>query len=712
MTNITNNVRFVANGIVATKEQCDIQLSQHKITLIEANAGAAKTTTLCLRIGEALSRGLPPEKILALVFTPEARDVMKSRLQQVGLPYSTVAKIRINTIDDFSSEILFKIEKIEVSRLRFTKDLRSHVINAIENVSQKYTEKFDFLDIRTHSIAISQFLEYQSQLKATMAFDEELPIYELEERAAYLNVPLTDYLTTLEYERIRLGNFDEVLFRATFDATYDLATTLGKFPEANEFLPEYKLIVVDELHDLNEPAYRILESLIDKPDIYFVGAGDKDQVIYSKLGADEQYLKYRFSNRYSNNKRYPLTVTYRHGPHLAYAMGEFKEKDIQSELPLKTEIIQLHYHAETQENCEEQVIKSLKKWLSDGFRLDQCAILLRERHQSVAIENALMRANIGYRTLGMQGYLQREEILFLRGLIAIALKNLVTVQSEFVRKGIVEALAIFGEIDITVKGLDYAKNVIHKDPTILNSFFSGKIQQNETEKINGRITSVVEYLENISPDNLAGQVLRDVYEKIDMKSAAKRIYVHSHDAGVVSKSVEGFIEIAKQSKMNLREFSEWIGAADAYTATKKNKNLVLVECVANAKGKEFDHVIMPFLENGEFPNLVKNLKEEKNLFYVAATRTISRLTLISPSDQEKRSIFISQMNMPSIQTRANSAVLINQSKIITEPSRIDLRVPFEDKDIVKSLGAKWDATRKIWYLNSGVDSTQFGPWLP
>src|SRR5690606_34408413 len=109
--------------------------------------------------------------------------------------------------------------------------------------------------------------------------------------------------------------------------------------------------------------------------------------------------------------------------------------------------------------------------------LEACAILLRDRHQSVAIENALMRANIAYRTHGMQGYIQREEILFLRGMIAIALKNLATVKSAAIQKAIVEALAIFGELALSPKDMEEAKDDIVNDPTILNTFFSGHIQR-------------------------------------------------------------------------------------------------------------------------------------------------------------------------------------------------------------------------------------------
>ena len=73
-------------------------------------------------------------------------------------------------------------------------------------------DAIDFLDIRTHNIAISQFLECQLRLKATMALEENDQDRGPEETAEHLAIPLTDYLWTLEYERLRLGSFDEARF--------------------------------------------------------------------------------------------------------------------------------------------------------------------------------------------------------------------------------------------------------------------------------------------------------------------------------------------------------------------------------------------------------------------------------------------------------------------------------------------------------------------
>lgn len=41
-----------------------------------------------------------------------------------------------------------------------------------------------------------------------------------------------------------------------------------------------------------------------------------------------------------------------------------------------------------------------------------------------------------------------------------------------------------------------------------------------------------------------------------------------------------------------------------------------------------------------------------------------------------------------------------------------LEVPFEQKDVVKALGARWDPTARCWYVPPGRDLEPFRPWLP
>jgi DNA helicase-2/ATP-dependent DNA helicase PcrA len=810
----TEAPRFIPKDLIATDEQVRIQLARNKVVVIKANAGAAKTTTLALRIGEAIARKLEPENILALVFTPEARDVLKKRMVDIGLPFATAARVQVATFENFASDMLEKIELRPVPALPHIKDLKEYVVAALENVSEKYSGQVEFLEISTHSLAISQFIHAQLELKARMSLLGDFEFMELEEVSTLLGVELSQYLSAVEYELIRLGNDDRVLFRGLFDATYDLARILDAEPFSKTLLPRYRLILCDELHDLNEASFRILMHLIDPAYTYFVGAGDSDQVIHSRLGASEEFINSRFKENFPAMMGYPLTNCYRHGPHLAYAMEAFKHKKVESLLPLRTEISQLFYDNTDSTGCAEQVVSALKRWQKAKHPLGDCAILVREKHQSIAIENALMQADIAYHTLEMKGYLQREEILFLRGVMAIALKNFASVKSKKIRSDIFDAVVIFAEVSLSTdeRMEDFRQSAVDTEntPEALSWFFSGRLNQHGSKElrarmrlllehlltsastkpaefalgevnveltdildyirsaqmtglesevfadvedklteivahlarrilidepalllrelrnnllslqfyldrvveqgVKNRMSAVVAYVESLDPEVPADLVLREICQLMNIEALARRLYVHAYDAMVVSKSVQGFIDVATQKKMNLRQFSEWIGAADEFISVRKSKNAVLLECVANSKGKEFGHVILPFLEKSEFPFAGVASKEEENLFYVAATRARLCLTLISPKAENLRSPYIARMKLGNGKARADAAVEHNAS-VLSPAARIEFKANGDDWALAKSLGAHWDFSRKVFYLKSDQDAKPFVQWL-
>ncbi|MFA5490051.1 MAG: ATP-dependent helicase [Candidimonas sp.] len=710
MTRSADAPRFVPSRLVPSDEQRAIQLSRHRITLVEANAGAAKTTTLALRIGEAIARGMPPEQILALVFTPEAKDVMHVRLRDVGIPYATVRRIHIQTVEEFAASMLERLDD-GVRRIASRHGLKPYVLRAIERVGAQYAGRVDYLDIRTHAVAISQFLDGLALLKATMALRDDVEDLSLEEAARHMGVPVTDYLTALEYETRRLA-LGAAAFRGPQDAVYDLACRLSDDPDVRQAMPAYRLVVGDELHDMNEAAFRVFRALLDIEGLYFVGAGDKDQVIYAKLGADEKYMSHGLTQGRAHAARLPLTATYRHGPHLAYAIEAFKQKPVESSLPLLTEIQVCAYDDLDPDECGTRVVEAVQAWRRENASISGCAVLIRDRHQSVVVENALMHADIGYSAQGMSSYLQREEILFLRGMMAIALSNLGAVASQDVRKAVVEALALYGEIALTPRELEQAKNDIAKDPANLGSFFSGHIQRHAEDRTKSRIADAVGFMQSVDAGAPAARTLTEVCRRLDLATLAQRIYIDPYDASVIARSVQGFIDIAEKRGLDLRAFAEWIAAAEGFADGKRGKTLVVLACVENVKGREYDHVILPFLERGEFPSRMRSGRQEENLFYVAVTRARKKLTLVAPADPQRRSPYISALRLSATRSRANMALERNQRQAPSQArARIDLNVPYSDKDVVKALGARWDSARKVWYISPAQNPKDFAPWI-
>jgi DNA helicase-2/ATP-dependent DNA helicase PcrA len=723
--------RFHPLSIEPTAEQRAIQAARWRVCLVHANAGAAKTTTLALRLAEALAWGAAPSSLLALVFTEEARQVLRQRLLEIGVAPARARQIPVQTFEQFAEQILLKGEQVSVPRIEDAAALRPYVLQALEQVSNRYAQRYEYLDIRTHHVAVSQFLECQQRLKASMLLESDDASLDAEDRAIHAQTTLTDYLCAHEFEALRNSRYDGVMFRSAQDATYDLAKNLQEEEFWHDYLPTCRLIVADELHDMNESAFQVLCALLDKGDVFFVGAGDKDQVIHRAAGADEAFLLERFRDRYPATRSLPLTQTYRHGPHLAFAVEHFKNKVVSSALPEHTGVeLSLYNHHEPQAAAQ-ATLRAVRKWVGLGHGLNSCAILLRDTHQSVVLENALLQAGVPYRIQGFTSYLQRREILFIQGLLALSIGALETVPNTTRRGDIVAALAFFAELSMDDHTLEQAQAEIAEYPELLQSFFHGQIERTAPEMSAQRMRMAIELLTREGAEANAANVLQHVCEALDLQMVARRLFVHEEQARVIQKSIQGLIAIAEQQNWSLKALYDWLGTAGS-APERRGDQAVVLECVAQSKGKEYPHVLLPWLELGEFPAEGAVTQEEENLFYVAITRTQQQLSLIVPQEVASQSPFVARLGLTQVDQRANEALRQNQQRQQARPyqavtrqaapsfrepqptkdGRLVLAVPYAEKDEAKALGAMWDPAGKVWYVPAGKDHRLFERWLP
>jgi len=45
------------------------------------------------------------------------------------------------------------------------------------------------------------------------------------------------------------------------------------------------------------------------------------------------------------------------------------------------------------------------------------------------------------------------------------------------------------------------------------------------------------------------------------------------------------------------------------------------------------------------------------------------------------------------------------------PHRVNLSVPFAEKDQAKAAGAKWDGKARTWYIDADTDMGKFSRWI-
>lgn len=632
---IDNAAQFVPKRITPTPEQLAIQTAQKKVVLIDANAGAAKTTTLALRLAEALHRGRPPERMLALVFTEAARVALRQRLLEIGVPLGVVKRLTIDTFDTFATNVLRQMEGMQVASIRSNEELRPMAWEALEVVSEKYAHRYP-LEINTTNAAIAEFLKLQLRTKARLDFDApDFDSNTLEDNLEMLGMSRTHYLWLREYEGLRGADTGEIQFRAPFDATYDLVRMLGGDEPLRQQLPAYQIIVADELHDLNEASFRLLTMLIRRGNAFFCGAGDKDQVIYTWSGADHRFLRQRFEQEFPSLQRMPLTASYRYGTQLAQAVGALKNKPSVSALTRGTPVEVLHYDHTQPQACSAQLIAAL-----EHAHAGTTAILLRDRDQAIRVETALFQSGIAYGLVDMNSYLLNQEVLMLRGMVAIARMDLHAIKSGPRRGEILEALVAFAEIPFTRAELQQAKADVANYPELLEGFLTNQLAKSVNQDKAALTLAAVEYLRAQPADAPAGPALQHVFAMLQLEQTARRIYVDPAQARVVARSLHGFIAVCTEAGVALGGFAGWLGEMEEAVTVSTGKARLVIACIDQIKGLEYNHVILPYLAVDEFPRSKTDPLEEENRFYVAATRARDRLTILTPQDPAYQSRYI------------------------------------------------------------------------
>ena len=632
---IDNAAQFAPKRITPTPEQLAIQTAQKKVVLIDANAGAAKTTTLALRLAEALHRGRPPERMLALVFTEAARVALRQRLLEVGVPLGVVKRLSIDTFDAFAARVLGQLEGVQMAYLRSDEELRPVAWEALEVVSDKYAHRYP-LEINTTNAAIAEFLKLQLRTKARLDFHApDFDSNTLEDNLEMLGMSRTHYLWLREYEGLRGADTGEIQFRAPFDATYDLVRMLGDDEPLRQQLPAYQIIVADELHDLNEASFRLLTMLIRRGNAFFCGAGDKDQVIYTWSGADHRFLRQRFEQEFPSLQRMPLTASYRYGTQLAQAVGALKNKPSVSALTRNTPVEVLHYDHTQPQACSAQLIAAL-----EHAHAGTTAILLRDRDQAIRVETALFQSGIAYGLVDMNSYLLNQEVLMLRGMVAIARMDLHAITSGPRRGEILEALVAFAEIPFTRAELQQAKADVANYPELLEGFLTNQLAKSVNQDKAALTLAAVEYLRAQPADAPAGPALQQVFAMLQLEQTARRIYVDPAQARVVARSLHGFIAVCTEAGVALGGFAGWLGEMEEAVTVSTGKAKLLIACIDQIKGLEYNHVILPYLAVDEFPRSKTDPLEEENRFYVAATRARDRLTILTPQDPAYQSRYI------------------------------------------------------------------------
>lgn len=625
---------FQPTHITPSDEQLAIQLARGRLLLVQANAGAAKTTTLALRIAQALQRGAPPETMLALTSTAPAVEALRERLAHIGVPKATAQQLRIQTFEAFSLALLATFEGAKTRTLASHEQVKPFVVRAIERAQSAPEEPYpdELMNNALPGDLVEGLLRSFDVLKGRMVVEHLDPEYRVTPALAdELGFGYFTMRVWTCYEFIRKGGHpDHPDYRFDGDGSYDLARllTTGEIAASDDTLDlGLSLVCVDEMHDVNRAAFTVLKAVLAaNPRAAFVGVGDRDQVIHSQTGAEAGFMDEHFKAEIGTPDVLPLTQSRRFSPQLARHVGALARKPYAADEAQRTDI--------RLERCESprlaaEFVARQAQAHHQQKALASLRVLVRHPAQSVLIEHELLRLAVPYRSVGFAPYLERPETLLVRGLYAHARNDYTGFEDAARRARLLDALLMFSGAKIDSAELRHLDSTAAQRVAVAQAsaeldttqaFIDAHVLRSADPAARRPLDAALAILRNNDFATFNASFLN----ALDPLKLAARVFVRKEEAAQVADNVAQLHCIAVDEGAGLDGAFRMFSAMDKARRRLRANERVVLSSIEAAKGLEFDHVLIPHLSRGEFGD---GSTENRNLLYVAMTRARRCLTL-------------------------------------------------------------------------------------
>lgn len=594
--------------------------------LVIAGAGSGKTKVLTHKIAYLLSeKNVKPWNILSITFTNKAANEMKQRVEKLvgeasqemwlGTFHSICVRILRRFIDRIGFDTTFLIFD--------STDQRTLVKECIKSIGlddKLFTDRSVLSEISNGKNDMLEPKAYQVKYNGDFRKEKIGEVYELYQKKLKENNAL---------------DFDDII-------NYTIKI-LTENPDVLEYYTEkFKYVLVDEYQDTNKAQFMLVSILASKYGNITV-VGDNDQGIYSFRGADITNIL-NFEKDFPGSKIVKLEQNYRcTGNILKAANAVIKNNENKYDKKLWTENeegkLPCIYKAEDEYDEASYIVKQINMLkMEEYLKLSDFVIFYRMNSQSRAIEDIFRRENIPYKIIGGLKFYERKEI---KDIIAYLRLIFNTSDNLSLKRIINEPKRGIGKTS-----LDNIQDISDKTGKSMYEIIK-YAEQYELNRVKANSIQFVEVIEE-----LRKQVNQIPISELIKLTLNKTGYVkaleneNTIEAESRIQNLEEFLTVAiefeeQMAENTLAEFLESISLTSDIDNMEESEDTVTLMTLHSAKGLEFPVVFLVGMEEGIFPGYksigeIKELEEERRLFYVGITRAMQYLYLTCA---KRRTIF-------------------------------------------------------------------------
>jgi DNA helicase-2/ATP-dependent DNA helicase PcrA len=617
----------ISQGLAGRFEQ-DLNASQREAVcapdgynLILAGPGSGKTRVITYRVAALIERGVAPDGILLVTFTRRAAREMVGRLQT--LIGAEANRVWAGTFHHIGNRLLRRAAPLLGYAPNFTildsEDQLDLIRLAMDDAGLFGTGK-----LAPKPAQVQHLVSYARNVAQPLAGHVKTRHPELVPWLPQLEKAAVEYA-----RRKRAANcmdYDDLLL--------EWARLIDEFPEQRAAQGRmFQHILIDEMQDTNIVQVALVEAIAAAGPGNLTAVGDDAQSIYRFRGANYDNIL-KFPDRHRDARTYLLATNYRSTPPIV----DFTNDSIKHNrsgfartlVSARGGGVRPVVIAAADAYVEAEVIcLQILETHEEGVALNRMAVLYRNHHDSILLQNELVQRGITYEVRSGLRFFEQAHI---KDVLAY-LRIIVNPRDE----------AAWRRLLLLLPGIGPAKAaslVTHLAATVdpLTALAEASTMALLPSRGKGPFAAFVADIKKIqaaqpetNPAAAVAAILKGGYP-----ATLKSKYEHPE---LRMADLEQIGVLAARYDSLERMIAELLLAGDVYGRDSFHgddpEETLVLSSIHQAKGLEWSHVFIPRLIDESFPNYRAlnesgGEEEERRIFYVGITRAMDELTLTYP----------------------------------------------------------------------------------